>query len=155
MKFWETCETNIGILTIVCSEESLLAIDFGEKEPKDAVRRHTDLTDRTAEQLNEYFSGKRQEFDLPLNPGGTEFQRRVWEALRSIPYGQTRSYGEVAASIGNPKACRAVGMANNRNPIPVIIPCHRVIGAGGSLVGYGGGLDKKIKLLELEQPGHF
>ncbi|MFT4106134.1 MAG: methylated-DNA--[protein]-cysteine S-methyltransferase [Lacrimispora sp.] len=154
MKFWETCETDIGTLTIVCSEEELLAVDFGASEPLDGVRRHTELTERTVGQLKEYFLGKRQEFDLPLKPAGTEFQRKVWEALRAIPYGQTRTYGEIAASIGNPKACRAVGMANNRNPIPIIIPCHRVIGAGGSLVGYGGGLDKKVKLLELEQSGH-
>ncbi len=89
-------------------------------------------------------------FDLPLEPAGTEFQKSVWVALQAIPYGETRSYGDMARQIGNPKACRAVGMANNRNPISIVIPCHRVIGADGSLVGYGGGLDLKQKLLTLE-----
>lgn len=101
-------------------------------------------------QLSEYFAGTRREFALPLAPVGTEFQRKVWDALRTIPYGETRSYGEIAAQIGNPKAGRAVGMANNRNPLPILIPCHRVIGADGTLVGYGGGLDVKSALLELE-----
>ena len=100
---------------------------------------------------SEYFSGRRQVFTLPLALEGTPFQHRVWEALRKIPYGSTCSYGEVAAAVGNPKASRAVGMANNRNPLPVLIPCHRVIGADGGLVGYGGGLDIKKKLLALER----
>ena len=94
--------------------------------------------------------GKRKSFDLPLKPEGTEFQKKVWNALLDIPYGETRSYKDIAVAIGNPKACRAVGMANNRNPISIIIPCHRVIGANGSLVGYGGGLPIKIELLNLE-----
>lgn len=102
-------------------------------------------------QLEEYFAGSRIEFDLVLDAKGTEFQMKVWNALREIPYAQTRSYGEIATAIGNPKAPRAVGMANNRNPIAVIIPCHRVIGATGSLVGYGGGLDRKTWLLNHEQ----
>lgn len=102
-------------------------------------------------QLAEYFAGARRDFHLPLAPAGTEFQRKVWAALLEIPYGETRSYGEIAAQIGNPKACRAVGMANNRNPLPILIPCHRVIGADGSLVGYGGGLNVKTVLLELEK----
>ena len=111
----------------------------------------TPLIKKAAAQLEEYFAGKRAEFDLPLAPAGTEFQRSVWRALQTIPFGETRSYGEIAAQIGNPKACRAVGMANNRNPIAIIIPCHRVIGHNGSLVGYGGGLDIKQYLLELEK----
>lgn len=102
-------------------------------------------------QLAEYFAGSRKRFDLPLAPEGTAFQRRVWDALLEIPYGETRSYREIAARIGNPKAYRAVGMANNRNPLPILIPCHRVIGADGSPVGYGGGLDVKIALLGLEK----
>ncbi len=102
-------------------------------------------------QLLEYFAGKRRYFSLPLAPQGTPFQRAVWAALREIPYGETLSYGAIAARIGNPKACRAVGMANNRNPLPILIPCHRVIGADGGLTGYGGGLDRKHFLLTLEK----
>lgn len=104
-------------------------------------------------QLHEYFAGERIDFELSLAASGTEFQSAVWAALSEIPYGETRSYGEIAASIGKPNAARAVGMANNRNPIAVIIPCHRVIGADGSMVGYGGGLQRKTLLLELEQSG--
>ncbi len=99
----------------------------------------------------EYFAGSRKEFDIPLKLYGTEFQIKVWKALEVIPYGETKSYKDIAICIDNPKGCRAVGLANNRNPIPIIIPCHRVIGANGKLVGYGGGIDKKIFLLELEK----
>jgi len=102
-------------------------------------------------QLQEYFDGKRASFDLPLEPKGTDFQRAVWAALRAIPPGQTRSYGEIAAQIGNPKAQRAVGMANNRNPLAIFIPCHRVLGANGSLTGFAGGLAVKQYLLDLEK----
>lgn len=103
-----------------------------------------------AAQLGEYFAGEREEFELQLDPHGTEFQLAVWQALREIPYGQTRSYGQIAAAVGRPKAARAVGGANNRNPIAVIVPCHRVIGAGGSMVGYAGGLGRKSWLLDHE-----
>ena len=109
------------------------------------------ITDKTAKQLEEYFSGKRKHFDLPLNPKGTTFQQSVWKGLISIPYGDTRSYKQVAQMVGNPKASRAVGMANNKNPIVIIIPCHRVVGSNGSLVGYAYGLEMKKKLLELEK----
>lgn len=102
-------------------------------------------------ELSEYFLKQRKEFDLPLSPQGTEFQKRVWQALRTIPYGETRSYGEIAKQIGNPKASRAVGGANNKNHIMIVIPCHRVIGANGALVGFGGGLDVKEYLLQLEK----
>jgi methylated-DNA-[protein]-cysteine S-methyltransferase len=111
-----------------------------ERPPLPEVRR----------QLAEYLAGERDEFDLPLAPRGTEFERRVWQGLGAIPYGETRSYAEVARSIGHPAACRAVGRANGRNPIAVVIPCHRVIGSDGSLTGYGGGLDLKRFLLDLE-----
>ncbi len=104
-----------------------------------------------AEQLDEYFAGARTRFDLALAPTGTAFQEQVWAALREIPYGATWSYGELARHVGRPGASRAVGLANGRNPIAVIVPCHRVIGADGSLTGYGGGLDRKRALLELEQ----
>lgn len=101
-------------------------------------------------QLDEYFAGERQEFELELAPAGSPFQLEVWSALRAIPYGETASYGEIAAAVGQPGAARAVGGANNRNPIAIIIPCHRVIGASGSLTGYGGGLPRKQQLLALE-----
>ena len=102
-------------------------------------------------QLTEYFAGRRRQFDLPLHMEGTDFQRRVWAELREIPYGETISYGELARRIGQPGAARAVGLANGRNPISIIVPCHRVIGAGGGLTGYGGGLERKQLLLALEQ----
>lgn len=111
----------------------------------------TDLLKKAGDQLIEYFQGKRKVFDLPLKPAGTEFQKKVWKALCSIPYGQTRSYGEIAAQIGNPKACRAIGGANNKNPVMIFIPCHRVIGADGSLVGFGGGPYAKKYMLDLEK----
>lgn len=111
----------------------------------------TTLIKKAAGQLGEYFKGKRKKFDLPLAPYGTGFQASVWKALQTIPYGRTCSYKDIALQIGNEKACRAVGMANNRNPIVIIIPCHRVIGKDGSLTGFGGGLDVKQYLLQLEE----
>jgi methylated-DNA-[protein]-cysteine S-methyltransferase len=113
-------------------------------------KAETSLIQKTASQLDEYFNGKRKVFDLPLNLNGTDFQIDVWKALQAIPFGETRSYGEIAAIIGKPKASRAVGMANNRNPIVIIVPCHRVIGRDGSLTGFGGGIELKRRLLELE-----
>ncbi|NLK00335.1 MAG: methylated-DNA--[protein]-cysteine S-methyltransferase [Clostridia bacterium] len=113
--------------------------------------KETPLLQRAAQQLDEYFNGKRKNFDLPLAPQGTEFQKKVWGALLEIPYGETRSYKDIAIQIENPKAFRAVGMANNRNPISIIIPCHRVVGHNGRLVGYGGGLPMKEYLLDLEK----
>jgi len=121
------------------------------KEPNGYIKQETPLIKKAARQFSEYFDGKRKTFDLPLIMRGTAFQKKVWKALQNIPYGKTVSYGEIAAKIGNPKACRAVGMANNRNPISIIVPCHRVIGHNGSLTGYGGGLELKQKLLELEK----
>jgi methylated-DNA-[protein]-cysteine S-methyltransferase len=121
-----------------------------EKIPEDFEKSETSLIKKAAKQFVEYFNKDRQDFDLPLVLHGTDFQVKVWKALQKIPYGETRSYGELAAMIGNPKACRAVGMANNRNPIAIIFPCHRVIGHDGSLTGYGGGLKLKQKLLDLE-----
>ena len=150
MKYWEVYESKIGPLTILCDDEGVLSIDFGRAEPENAIKKRTELMERTAGELEEYMAGERTSFDLPLKPVGTEFQKKVWNALLTIPYGETKSYKDIAVKIDNPKGCRAVGMANNRNPIPIIIPCHRVIGANGSLIGYGGGLDIKVKLLELE-----
>jgi methylated-DNA-[protein]-cysteine S-methyltransferase len=122
-----------------------------EKIPKNIEKSETPLIKKAAKQLDEYFNGKRKTFDLPIVMHGTDFQVLVWEALKTIPYGETRSYGQLAAMIGNPKASRAVGMANNRNPISIIVPCHRVIGHDGSLTGYAGGLELKQKLLKLEK----
>lgn len=111
----------------------------------------TALTDMVFQQVTEYLNGQRREFDFPYLLRGTEFQQKVWRALCAIPYGETRTYGEIAAAVGNPKACRAVGMANHQNPILIAVPCHRVIGANGKLVGYGSGLDMKESLLQLEK----
>jgi methylated-DNA-[protein]-cysteine S-methyltransferase len=118
---------------------------------KDCEKKETPLIKKTAKELEEYFSGKRKIFTIPINLKGTEFQLKVWAALQNIPYGECRSYGQIAADTGNSKACRAVGMANNRNPIPIIVPCHRVIGSNASLTGYAGGLELKQKLLEVEK----
>lgn len=150
MKYWDTMESRVGTLTIICDEEAITGLEFLVKEPFEGIKKRTPLLERAVLQLEEYMDGKRKSFDLPLKPEGTEFQKKVWNALLDIPYGETRSYKDIAVFIGNPKACRAVGMANNRNPISIIIPCHRVIGANGSLVGYGGGLPIKIELLNLE-----
>lgn len=141
----------LGSLVLGEEDGRIVLLGFGEKDvPKAGQEAETPVLAQARAQLDAYFAGERKAFELPLNPVGTEFQRRVWEALCGIPYGETRSYGQVAASLGKPGAARAVGMANNRNPISIIIPCHRVIGANGALVGYGGGLDIKIKLLEIE-----
>ncbi len=110
-----------------------------------------DVLDRTRDQLNRYFAGALTTFDLPLDPRGTAFQRAVWQALTTIPYGETTSYAEIALRIDRPRAVRAVGAANGQNPIPIVIPCHRVIGKNGSLVGFGGGLETKRRLLDLER----
>jgi len=141
------------ICNLFISEESgsICNVQFDKSRiPDHFVRKETVLIKKAAAQLDEYFCGKRKVFELPLVLHGTVFQVRVWNALKKIPFGKTRSYGEIAAMIGNPKACRAVGMANNRNPVAIIVPCHRVIGSDGSLTGYGGGLELKRNLLKLE-----
>lgn len=140
----------IGKLAIACDEYGITDVTMGIIE---AEEKKTGLIERAAKQFDEYFSGKRCVFDVPLSVKGTEFQKSVWRALQQIPYGETRSYKDIAEAIGNPKASRAVGMANNCNKIMIIIPCHRVIGANGKLVGYAGGLDVKEKLLTFES-GH-
>jgi len=149
-------ETDLGTIGIAETEGSVTHLFFsGEKFPENNYTiKETPVLAEAAKQLAEYLNGTRREFSLPLAPSGTEFMQRVWKALQEIPYGETRSYKEIAAAAGNSKACRAVGMANNRNPISIFIPCHRVIGAGGDLIGYGGGLDKKSFLLDLEKK-HF
>ena len=142
-------------LGIIEDNRAIAGVFFknGKKTPKpDAglIIGETALIKKTAAQMGEYIEGKRKVFDIPLLLQGTAFQTAVWNALLQIPYGETRSYKETAAMAGNAKACRAAGMANNRNPIAIIVPCHRVIGADGSLTGYGGGLGIKRYLLELE-----
>ena len=144
-------ETIIGYLTISADEQGITDVSFGKRNPVDAVCQETPVIKQAVSELQEYFEGRRREFTVPLHPQGTDFQLRVWQVLRTIPYGKTWSYKQVATAAGNPNASRAVGMANNRNPIAIIIPCHRVIGANGRLVGYAGGLDVKEKLLEIEQ----
>lgn len=146
-----------GVITIGEQRGMINYIDFGD-EIRFAAEydgpyevEETPMILQAKEQLEEYFRGERKEFGLPLLTEGTEFQVRVWDALRTIPYGETRSYKEVAEMIGNPKASRAVGLANNRNRISIVIPCHRVIGASGKMVGYGGGINIKELLLDLEK----
>ena len=141
----------IGKLMLEEQNGCLIRIAFEHDIPSDIVLSETPLLNQTADELKEYFSGKRREFDLPLAPVGTDFQKQVWSALCKIPYGETMTYGQIAALISNPKASRAVGMANHNNPIPIIIPCHRVIGANGKLIGYAGGLGIKETLLKLEK----
>lgn len=145
-------ESPIGALWLYEEDGFLISLAFSDEKLK-AKKQETALLLEAKKQLSEYFSGKRKVFDLPLNPKGTDFQKKVWQALCKIPYGETFSYKKVAQKIGNEKACRAVGMANNKNPIAIIVPCHRVIGENGKLVGYAGGLDIKEKLLELEKRG--
>jgi len=146
-------DTPIGplLLTANAAGTALARVSFGGQPAPGGAPADTPLLRRAGAQLQEYFAGTRRAFDLPLDPSGTPFQQRCWAALRAIPYGQTRTYGQVAARLGAPKACRAVGMANHRNPLPIVVPCHRVVGADGSLTGYAGGLDVKRFLLELEQ----
>jgi methylated-DNA-[protein]-cysteine S-methyltransferase len=127
--------------------------DLDKKVVGDDHQHSKESFENILQQLAEYFAGDRQEFDLPINLNGTDFQRQVWRELQKIPYGKTAAYSEIAKRIGNPKACRAVGLANNKNPIPIIVPCHRIIGKDGSLTGFGGGLDLKKQLLNIES-GH-
>lgn len=145
-------QTDVGQIGIAENGTAITNLYFnGANPPKNANVKETDLLKDASRQLKEYVEGKRKLFELPLAPDGTDFQRNVWKALREIPYGETRSYGEIAKSIGRPNASRAVGMANNKNPILIFIPCHRVIGVNGKLVGYAGGLDVKKYILNLEK----
>jgi methylated-DNA-[protein]-cysteine S-methyltransferase len=147
-------DTPIGELLLAGDEEALSLVSFPEgsmrRDPEDDWIYNEKPFAAARQQLTEYFDGKRREFDLPLKLSGTEFQLSVLEALQNIPYGETTSYSDIAERIGNPKAVRAVGAANGRNPIPIIVPCHRVIGSHGDLTGFGGGLDTKEALLRLE-----
>ena len=145
-------DTELGRLGIRDNSQNITNLYFESENISrdDVIIEESDLTKLAYTLIREYLDGQRKVFDLPLHPNGTEFQIKVWKALTEIPYGETRSYKDIAISIGNEKACRAVGMANNKNPIPIIIPCHRVIGANKKLVGYAGGLDLKERLLDLE-----
>ena len=157
-----TLESPCGPLLCVVDEAgAVVRIEFGKgrdsQKVTERMREHgievVEDPARTADlrrQLEEYFAGERREFDLTLAPEGTPFERSVWEELRRIPFGETRSYGEIARAIGRPNAFRAVGRANGANPIPIVVPCHRVIGSDGSLTGFGGGLEAKSRLLEIE-----
>ncbi|MHC6800718.1 methylated-DNA--[protein]-cysteine S-methyltransferase [Vibrio antiquarius] len=153
--FYTEMPSLLGTVTIQSNAEGLLGIWFetcttkpselGARDDQHPVLR------QAVTQLNEYFSGLRNEFDLPLAATGTDFQNQVWQALTTIPYGETWSYQDLANAIGNPKAVRAVGLANGKNPISIVVPCHRVIGKSGKLTGYAGGVERKQRLLALEQ----
>ncbi|MCD8071608.1 MAG: methylated-DNA--[protein]-cysteine S-methyltransferase [Alistipes sp.] len=146
-------QTSIGTIGIAEKDGFITDVRFGSDADNEDFKatEETPILREAFAQLQQYLSGERYGFDLPVRPSGTVFQEKVWECLCEIPYGQTRSYGEIARIIGKPEASRVVGMANNRNPIPIFVPCHRVIGSNGKLVGYAGGLQIKKKLLELER----
>lgn len=173
--------TPCGPLTLLCDGRALTAVRFGREADGAATAKTAqagtiqsgagaetrkkempaqevqemqeaqEILEQAAREIGEYFEGKRRAFAVPTAAAGTPFQQAVWNALKEIPYGETRSYGEIARQIGHPRASRAVGQANNRNPLPIVVPCHRVIGASGALTGYAGGLDIKVRLLELER----
>lgn len=156
--FYKMVESPVGELKVVASNQGLAAILWKDENPRRvplrnlvAAPNHPVLLE-TERQLTEYFAGKRRAFELELDFAGTPFQRRVWAALLTIPYGETRSYGEIARQIGDPRAVRAVGAANGKNPISIVAPCHRVIGVTGKLTGFAGGLETKARLLALEAP---
>jgi methylated-DNA-[protein]-cysteine S-methyltransferase len=152
-------QSPVGLLTLVASEHGLAAILWPDDPPGrvrlDAADEAPDhpVIQEAERQLAEYFAGRRTEFDLPLDPSGTPFQQKVWTALRSIPFGETRTYAEVATQIGHPGAARAVGAASGRNPLSIVAPCHRVVGTGGELTGFAGGLEVKARLLAFERAG--
>ena len=141
----------VGKIEIVEENEKIIELNIYNEKKNNIIEKDTKLLLETQKQLKEYFKGKRTKFEIPLNPKGTEFMKKVWKELLNIPYGEVRTYKEIAEKIGNSKASRAVGMANNKNPIPIIIPCHRVIGSNNKLVGYALGLDMKKYLLDLER----
>ncbi len=145
--------TSQGLMAIVFPRHSRLSVEAWLDRVIGRARIVDDeeTLEGAVGQLEEYFAGRRREFDLELDVRGTAFQQRVWEAVRAVPYGQTRSYRDIAVAVGQPAAVRAVGAANGANPLPLVIPCHRIIGSSGGLHGYGGGLDVKAKLLELER----
>ena len=150
MIYKKIIETPIGKIYIAEENNKIIEINLDSKKNNYEIK-NTKVLSLAEKQLLEYFEGKRKKFDLPLKLKGTPFQEKVWNELLKIPYGETRTYGEIAKNIENPKAARAVGMANHNNPISIVVPCHRVIGVNNKLVGYGLGIDKKQYLLELEK----
>jgi methylated-DNA-[protein]-cysteine S-methyltransferase len=154
--FCKEIESPVGKLKTVASTNALLAVLWEQERPNRVklgplkFDPQQPILIETERQLREYFTGTRKEFDLPLEPTGSEFQKKVWRALREIPFGQTRSYLDLARSVGSDKAVRAVGAANGKNPLSIVVPCHRVVGANGTLTGFAGGLEVKAKLLALE-----
>lgn len=148
--FYGYFESVIGLVEVCANSAGIKSIYFVDEKKSNTT--DSELTQKTVEQLAQYFAGERIEFDLPLEASGTAFQKKVWQALTQIPHGQTCSYGDIANKLGNPKAVRAVGAANGKNPISIVVPCHRVIGANGTLTGYAGGLKRKSFLLTLESP---
>ena len=160
---WATMKSRVGTIRVAATPRGVCKIALGKETAEDFfgwLERYIGHAPRKPErkgivalaldQIAEYLDGQRRDFDLPLDLRGTEFQRRIWATVAGIPYGQTRTYAEIALAIGKPKAVRAVGAANGANPLPLVVPCHRVVGSDGSLTGYGGGLDVKRKLLEME-----
>ena len=156
--YFSVIESPIDDLMLIANEQGLTGLYMKQSFPKEDEtiqwKRCDERLSDARRQIVEYFQGERQVFDLPLSPLGTPFQMKVWEALQRIPYGTTISYGELAHRIGQPTASRAVGAANGKNPISIIVPCHRVIGASGALTGFGGGIDRKRFLLDLEGQSH-
>lgn len=154
MVFYTTVESPVGLLLLAGNSDGLRRVSFESSRrlsiPPAGWTQNKKIFDEVIQQLNEYFAGKLKEFDLPLAPEGTPFQLSVWRGLKTIPYGETISYAQLAERIGNPKAVRAVGRANGANPLPIIVPCHRVIGSNGDLTGFGGGLPIKKELLAIE-----
>lgn len=157
---YKAIHSPVGELKLVASDKALVAVlwenDSPERVPFDALVKltaHPILTE-TERQLGEYFAGKRKSFSVALDLRGTSFQRSIWEALLTIPFGETRSYGDLARKLGNPQAARAVGAASGRNPISIIVPCHRLVGSTGKLTGFAGGLDAKSRLLAIESKKH-
>jgi O-6-methylguanine DNA methyltransferase len=160
---WASLKTHIGTVRVAATSRGVCKITLGQETAADffgwlkrrigrAPRRpeRSGIVALALDQIAEYLNGTRRQFDLPLDLRGTEFQRRAWSAVAGIPYGQTRTYAQIAQAMGQPQAVRAVGAANGANPLPLVVPCHRVLGSDGSLTGYGGGLDVKQKLLEME-----
>ena len=148
---WTLLGSPVGDLLLGAEGDALCRLSFaGRRRPSGVPTEDDPVLRQAAEELTRYFAGELTEFTVPLVLRGSDFEQRVWAALREIPYGETRSYGAIAKQVGEPDAARAVGVANNRNPVAIIVPCHRVIGADGKLVGYGGGLRRKVTLLELE-----
>jgi len=150
MTAYDTIDSPIGELLLTAEGGALTRLYMSPFDVEGAWEHDPAALAEPARQLREYFAGERTEFELALDAAGTDFQRRVWERLVAIPYGETTTYGELALELGDPRKVRAVGMANGRNPISIVVPCHRVIGADGSLTGYGGGLERKQRLLDLE-----